>query len=75
MITECSKTPTRILSNLKNEKKKNAGIKPIKIEVYISKIIPCKGLQDNHSSNGESDDSDDSDGNGTGYGNGTSDEE
>lgn len=64
MLTEFSKTPTRTLSNLKNEKKKNAGIKPIKIEEYISKIISWKGLGDDHNSSGESNDgSDDSDDN------------
>jgi hypothetical protein len=67
MLTEFSKMPTRTLSNLKNEKKKNAGIKPIKIEEYISKIISCKGLGDDHNSSGESNDgsdgSDDSDDN------------
>ncbi|KAG1140770.1 hypothetical protein G6F37_008802 [Rhizopus arrhizus] len=67
MLTEFSKMPTRTLSNLKNEKK-NAGIKPTKIEEHISKVISCKELVDDHNSSGESNDgsndgSDDSDDN------------
>ncbi|GAA5817191.1 hypothetical protein MFLAVUS_010734 [Mucor flavus] len=61
MIAEFSRTPTNTLSDLLNGKRKNAGVDPIKIEDYISKIIPCNELEDDSNSNGESDDNDNDD--------------